>query len=537
MASTSTWEIHPDLAAALAAGQTFEEWLGDRCPVCSYARISRDLQRNDEKEIGVGRQHNNHCAPAADELGWAVVYQYTDNNIKASDPDITRPAFVQMVRDLRARRTEDGYPIKGVIAVEEERVVRLPEDYLRLYRALTVDEEGRLYYTDKKQLVDVYAEVEQTRGLMSSSMGETEVRKVKRRAKRSMRDRAGEGKNTGGPRRFGWLGKDARLGRKTNEVLDPTESKWLATCIDMADSGKAWNTIATWLISKAVPTVNGGAWSATGAKSMVLNPAWWGGRILNGELIRDPETGEPKIGGWEKLDPKSGYTYEKWKRIYDKARPADKLNGPRKKGAKRVRKHLGTGILRCGWVTDEDGETSLCLGRMVGRPPYGAHKWGNYVCNSTGCRRVSRRMDKIDAAITGIVVKTLEEQFSSLTPEEKTWHGQATLDSLVARRNELKDAYKGGAIDLGEYLEFKDHLDAQIKESQDDRSTFYEEQAAKNFLAGFSQHRWAEFDLKQKHTAIGTVLQAVIVHPIPKGRSRKAPFDPTLLEVVFKQPH
>ncbi|GGP72242.1 recombinase family protein [Streptomyces melanogenes] len=533
MATASTWEMHPELTKALAVGQTIEEWLDGRSPVCSYARISRDLQQ--VEQIGVTRQHSFHNDAAAGELGWAVVYRYTDNNITAADPDIPRPAFLQMVRDLRARQTEDGIPILGVIAVEEERVVRLPEDYLKLYRALTVDENGLLYYTDKRQLVDIHAEVEQTRGLMSSSMGETEVRKVKRRTKRSTADRAAEGKYTGGARRFGWLDEDQKTGRKRNEKLNPSEAPYLRKAIDMKRAKKGFNTIARWLIDENIPTVRGGQWSASTVAQMLTNPAWWGGRILNGEIVLDRKTGQPKIGLWENLG--DGYDFEAWDEICRMRWPEGKVAAKKIKGKRSARKHLSTGIARCGWVEEGQGAEEMCLHGMVGRPPHGNHKWGNYVCNSASCRRVSRRMDKVDKIVEGIVVGILEEQFSTITPDEKPWHGQGTLESLLLRRQELKDSYKEGAIDLSDYLEFKDSLDLQVKASEDDRESFLSEQASKNFLAGFTKARWDKFDLEQKGIAIETVLQAVIIHPIPKGRSRRAPFDPSLIEVVFKKTH
>ncbi|MFD9792313.1 recombinase family protein [Streptomyces sp. NPDC059070] len=533
MATTSIWEMHPELTEALAAGQTLEEWLDGRRPVCSYARISRDLQQ--VKQIGVARQHGYHSDRAAAKLGWAVVYRYTDNNITAADPDIQRPAFLQMVRDLRARQTEDGIPNYGVIAVEEERVVRLPEDYLKLYRALTVDENGLLYYTDKEQRVDVHAEVEQTRGLMSSSMGETEVRKGKRRAKRSTADRAAEGKFTGGARRFGWLDEDKKTGRKRNEKLDPIEAAYLRKAIDMKRAKKGFNTIARWLIAEGVPTVRGGKWCASTVAQMLTNPAWWGGRILNDELVLNPKTGQPTIGQWETLG--DGYGQEAWDEICRMRWPEGKVAAKKVKGKRSARKYLSTGIARCGWVAEGQGAEEMCLHGMVGRPPHGRHKWGNYVCNAASCRKVSRRMDKVDRVVEGIVVGILENQFSSLTPEEKAWHGQSTLESLLLRRQELKDKYKQGVLDLSDYLEFKDHLDIQVGESEADRDSFLSEQASKNFLAGFTKGRWDDFDLEQKKTAIETVLQAVIIHPIPEGRSRRAPFDPSLIEVVFKKTH
>ncbi|MCY0956379.1 recombinase family protein [Streptomyces sp. H27-H5] len=530
MAAHSQWEIHPSLAAALKEGLTFEEWLGGRVPVCSYARITKDRQQHGKEQIGVGRQHGHHCDPAAEKLGWAVVYRYTDNHITAADPDITRPAFVQMVRDLRARSVEAGYPIKGLIAVEDERVYRLPEDYLRLYRALTVDEEGCLYYTDKRQLVDVHAESEQTRGLVMASTGEGEVRRVKRRVTRNTRDRAIEGKSHGGPRRFGWLGKDIRFGRLSNEKLDPYEAPYLRAGIERRLAGQGWNTIATWYIKENVPTVSGAAaWTAIAVRGMLTNPAICGYRILNGELITDPITGQPVVGSWETVA-----TPEEWVRLWKSYNPNGEPGEKPAKKAKSLRKHVSSGILRCGWLK-EDGE--LCLHGMIGRKAHGRHLFGNYVCNGTDCRRVSRRMDKIDYIVEEIVIRTLEQQYAAAQPEEKQWYGLATLEKLRLRKQELKALLKSEALNMAEYIEFRDDIDAKISDSEQDQRHFLEEQAARNFLAGFTREKWGAFDIKQKGKAIETVLQAVIVHPYPEGRSRSAPFDPNLIEVVYRRPH
>lgn len=536
MASQSTWTLHPDLVQALKDGRSFEDWLDGRTPVGSYARITSDRERKgkgrgEAQQIGVGRQHANHADPAAESQGWAVVMRYSDNNLTAADPDVFRPAFNQMVRDLRARKVEEGYPICGLIAVEDERVYRLPEDYLRLYRALTVDEHGCLFYTDKKHLVDVHAESEQTRGLVMSSVGEQEVRRVKRRTIRNSKDRALEGKGHGGTRRFGWNAtvKDERgnVTKSCNETLDPAEAPYLRKAIDMKLSGKGWSTVAKWLAAERVPTVKGGQWTPQGVTVMLCNPAIFGGRMINGELLYD-QTGAPVIGGWETLA-----THDEWAKLFAMKYPERDPAKKRPKGVRTPRKHMCSSILRCGAVKEDD---DLCLHGMIGRPPHGAHKWGNYVCASPTCRKISRRMDKIDHVVSGIVIRVLENQFAAFTPEAREWHGEDTLTRLRADLTQLKDAYKAGTISLGDYIDFKDDKDAQIEESEKDRDAFYKEQAAKNFLAGFTREKWDGFDLQQRVKAIETVLQAVIIHPIPEGRSRRAPFDPNLIEVVFKKP-
>lgn len=101
----SYWAVHPSLVDALALGRDFEEWLAGRTPVVSYARVSRDAAGD---ERGVGRQHLNNDDAAA-RLGWAVVHRFTDNALTASDPRVERPAFLQMLRVIRAQQTEEDF--------------------------------------------------------------------------------------------------------------------------------------------------------------------------------------------------------------------------------------------------------------------------------------------------------------------------------------------------------------------------------------------------------------------------------------------
>ncbi|MBT2452663.1 recombinase family protein [Streptomyces sp. ISL-43] len=540
MKASSKWFIHPDLHQALADGRNFEEWLNGRTPCCSYARITND----NRDAAGVARQHRNNDEFAA-QIGCVIVYRYTDNHITAADPDIERPAFLRLVRDLRARRVEEGHPIRGVFVVEEERVVRLPEDYLKLHRALTVDKHGLYAVADTKTVLNVDSDAETLRGLLTSAMGEREVVRVKRRVKRNVRDLALEGRPTG-PRRFGWLGADVRTGRKVNEKLDPKECKVLRDAVELALLGKHWATIVTFLDDSGYLTLRGNKWATTPVQYMLTNPALCGYRMIHGELVTDPNTGEPVVGKWETV-----CTPEEWLKLVNRcsvwfnpggetasSRFREKVQREGKKDfreiAEATRRFFLANIARCGHV-DEAG--NMCLAKMKGNGPSGSNKQDRYRCGDPRCNKVSRRADFTDKAIEALVVKVLKDQFAAIQPAEKKWYGEETLKGLLAKRAEIKQNYKSGVFDLAEYLDFKDDNDRQITESQEDRNNFYAEQVSLNFLAGFSEEKWAGFDMRQRRKAATTVLRTVIVHPIPKGRPRSGEFDPDLLEPVFRTAH
>ncbi|MGW6950641.1 recombinase family protein [Streptomyces xanthophaeus] len=463
--SNPRWELGSDLAEALVKGIDFYQWLAGRIPVVSYARISRS------QPGAVERQHLNNLAEA-DRLGWAVVQLYTDDGLSAANSDVTRAAFELMVRDLLRRRTAEGFPISGVISVEEERLARRAGDYVCLLRALSVRKDGLLHLVDTGELVDIPAVL---RGLDAGlePRGQVESDRAGRRRRRSIRDRASEGRGSGGQRRFGWLGPDGAEQRPTNTVLDPYESRYLREAVDRALAGETWMSIADWLTAEGVPTVRGGRWTIPTVQAMLTNPAVCGYRMIDGVLVQDRETGESLVGEWQAIaspdewstlvarcdrwySPNSKRTGHKGQSA-SRGRNADSKSGGRERRVEyKPRKYLLSGFLRCGYSETED---STCGYKMGGHPPHGTNRQGSYRCSSSGCRKVGRRVDLLDLHIGAIVREGLE----------LTWQG------------------------------------------------------------------WESLSMGEKREAIATIIEAVVVHPLPKGRSRNAPFDPGLIEVIKKR--
>lgn len=154
------------------------------------ARISADRLKGDA--IGVSRQHRNNARNAALH-NCAVVVCYEDNNITAAKREIIRPAFLQMVKDItHGYEEETGIPLKGCVAVERERVWRLPRDFIALQDALVLNGTGTFIEdTNSLNLVDDDGTI--IAGLVTSGTGEAEVRKVQKRTRRNAKDRAEEG--------------------------------------------------------------------------------------------------------------------------------------------------------------------------------------------------------------------------------------------------------------------------------------------------------------------------------------------------------
>lgn len=528
MSPASYWAPHPSLADSLALGRDFDEWLVGRLPVASYARVSRDAAGDGQ---GVVRQHLNNDDAAA-SLGWAVVYRFTDNGVTASDPCVERAAFLHLLRALRARRTVEGFSVCGVIAVEEERLARLQDDYALLCRALTMDEDGCLYLVDAEQLVDVTAEMDDVHGRKAGEARQGESERTSRRRRRSVRDYAHEGRGSGGQRRFGWHGPDAAKGRSTNTVLDPYESMYLRSAIDMALAGTSWTAITDWLTEESVPTVRGSRWAVDTVQSMVTNPAICGYRIVSGELVRDRASGQPVVGGWQTVA-----TPEEWLKLVERcdrwhspdgARPTYKQAHAsrwtdlgtarsareRREQADLGRRYLLSGFLRCGYTGDGD---SICGCKMGGQPPRGTNKHPSYRCVAAKCRKVGRRTDLVDAHVEAVALRVLEERYRDTAPDESAFPAE---DQLVRLR-----AFERPT----------DLTRMQLRDLEEDRRSFHAQQADRNLLARFTRGRWNSYDIRQKRLALAAVVESVVVRPIPKDRTRNAPFDPALIEVTLKE--
>lgn len=333
--------VAPLLQAHLDGGGTVEEWLAGRTPLASMARISAD--QLDGEAIGVGRQHKNNTRNAA-KHGCAVVLHYEDNNITAAKREVVRPAFVQMVRDLtHGEEEETKIPVHGCISVERERVWRMPRDFVAFQDALIMNGTG-IHIEEQSKLDLVNDDGTIIAALAASGSSEAEVKRIRKRTTRNARDRAEEGKLYGGPRRFGWLGADKETGRPGNKFLNPEERPHVVDQFAMRYEGKSWRSITAEMNRRRVLTARGNKWSEQAVKTLVTNPALWGGRVLDGKLVVDEEAGAPITGAWETPEE---ITYEK--------RPTERAALPERTPAPLAKIHANT-------ATSQRGPVRVSLG-------------------------------------------------------------------------------------------------------------------------------------------------------------------------------
>ncbi|MFB7373648.1 recombinase family protein [Streptomyces sp. NPDC056222] len=308
---------------------------------------------------------------------------------------------------------------------------------------------------------------------------------------------------------------------------------YLRAAIDMALVGASWTAITDWLTEESVPTVRGSRWAVDTVQSMVTNPAICGYRIVAGELVRDRASGRPVVGAWQTVA-----TPEEWLKLVERC---DRWHSPhgkrptykqahlsrvmelgtarsareRREQADLGRKYLLSGFLHCGYPGDAG---SMCGCKMGGQPPRGTNRHPSYRCVAAKCRKVGRRADLVDARVEAVALRALEARYGGTEPDRSVFPAEEQLTKLRAAEDPT------------------DLTRMQLRDLEEDRTDFYARQEDRNLLARFTRERWTSYDIRQKRLALAAVVESVVIRPIPRNRTRNAPFDPGLIEVTLKEP-
>ncbi|MEV5136828.1 recombinase family protein [Streptomyces syringium] len=486
-------------------------------PVVAYARISADLAKDGH---GVEDQHRVNDETAA-MLGVKIVHYYTDNDLSAAKADLVRPDFEDMLKALKSGRLPDGQPVGGALVVADDRLVRRVGDYERFVDALTF-EDGRIY-ADAKGLKDLYNEDVESMGLFGVVISKAEVRKIRRRTRRSHRRRAEQGIPVGGKRPFGW--KSDKL------TLEPEEAAWLAKAAREVIAGKTLHSILKEWREAGVRTINGNEWASRSLKLALWNPRICGWRKHNGELVRDGK-GVPIVGLWEPV-----VTPKEWMAIdaLFSSRIGPNVMADGTVTDYRTPHYLLTGILRCG---KKRGDGQMCNSPL--RVSARTNLKGGYLyhCPSKemgGCGGTGRNGAKVDEYITEAVLSKLEERAVKAKGEASVWGGEEELSRLMIKQRKMLQAWQEDQLSDELFFPQNQKLEVRIKELRADRTRHALSQQRATEATVDVRERWNSdrFDMAQKRALIREVMHAVIVLPVGGGGRR--PFNPDLLVPKWRE--
>ena len=386
-----------------------------------YLRISSDPTG---QALGVARQRED-CETLCAARGWTPV-EYTDNDVSASSAK-KRPAYERMLADIRDGR------IGAVVAWDLDRLHRRP---VELERFMDLADAHRLALATVSGDVDLSTAQGRLTARLKGAVARHEVEHKSDRQKRAAQQKAARGEPQW-RNAFGYLRDGSRTPDPVTAPLVKQSYAAILSGGSISDIAREWNAAGAYGLT-------GKPWSASTVSLFLRKPRNAGLRSYDGEIIGK--------AAWPPLVDE-----ETWRAAHSV------LNAPgRAPGRKTVRKHLLTGVLRCGkpgcggylsgmWAMQPTGGKP---GRpKVGEKPRPSEQVAHsitYSCKQ--CRGVSIRAEHVEPLLYQLVsgrlampdaVDLLKAELHD-TAEAEALRGERA--TLLARLDEIADERADGLL-------------------------------------------------------------------------------------------
>jgi site-specific DNA recombinase len=332
----------------------------------------------------------------ADELGYEVAGEFTDNSISAYS-GARRPGYESMLEQIAS--------VQAVIVWHTDRLHRRPvelEHYVELHRR-----HGFLTHAVKGGELDLASHEGILNAGIMGQLARYESAHKSDRIKRAHRQAAEAGKWRGGGRPFGWDLSDGSL------TLNEAEAELIRAASYAVVGGKSLGSIISeWQAAGVQTTGRGKQWSYATLRQALMRPSNAGFSVLKGEIVGKALA--PAI-----------VSEDVWRAV------CSVLSDPaRRRSQTNKAVHLLAGIAQChcgefvrsGTVTYRDGS-----------------KHSVYRCPAKGRGHVAKRMAPVDQIINEMMVVLLNTRASNQKSTEKDTSEIASLKAEVVAKNQRLD--------------------------------------------------------------------------------------------------
>ena len=414
---------------------------GSTVRAACYCRISSDPR---DKRQGVTRQKED-TAVLCEVNGWAVTDFYVDNDVSATSGG-PRPEWSRLLDDVAAGKVD------AIVVWNQDRGWRKMADLESLRPVL--EPRGVLLATTNIGTIDFRNADDVFRAQVSTAMSEMEVAKMRVRQRRAARQRAEQGRPKW-RQAFGYLPytgtKEADTGhREPDPVTGPLVADAYRAVLagtSIADVCRQWN-------AEGHLGATGRPWTNTTLSAFLRNARNAGLRSHT-----DTATGRTEIVGpgmWPGLVDE-----QLWRSVQHVLNAPGRCTGP-----KAVRRHMLTGLVRCGRCAAEGVDARMSgqwvmrkTGGKPGRPRAGEVKEAHpgtlaysiaYSCKR--CRGCAIRSDQLEPIINEAVVQWLSDPEATdllRAPAADPAEAQRIADEravLHGRLNEVADERADGLL-------------------------------------------------------------------------------------------
>lgn len=431
-----------------------------------YARLSKDDQGT---ELGVDRQVREVTEQIIEPHGWRVRHVRIDNDLSATDPKVTRPAFEAL---LSTR------PVVPIVCWHIDRLVRVSRD---LERVIELDVNVHTLHAGHIDL-STPAGRAVARTVTAWSTYEGEIRNARQRAQQ--RQRAEAGRRWWSTRPFGFE-LDGTVRADEAAVLAQAYANVLSG-VTLAGVARAWN-------EAGVPRPKGeGRWTSQHVGNMLRAPR--NAAILTHNSV------EAGRGDWQPVVDVD--TYRATMRV---------LSDPGRRTGGGAISSLATGLLVCG----------VCGGPARGATWKGRGRTSEaiYQCATARCVRANKAW--LDLVLGEYVVNWLARPASAAVFEEDVTDVSELREEVTRLRERLealgedyaeglitREAMRSGSVRLSERLERAEGALAQVHASQ-----------PLSALRGATDVRsqWEEMPLDHRRATLKALVDRIVLNRRPSG--------------------
>lgn len=492
-----------------------------------YLRISQDREMDG---LAIDRQRED-CENLARFRRWEVVETYVDQSKSATDRSAIRPDYDRMVVDYSLGRFD------AIICYDLDRLTRQPrqlEDWidaaeLRGLALVTANGDADLS-TDGGRM---YARIK-------AAVARAEMERKSARQSAAQRQRAMQGRAPKGMRPLGYavdgevIPHEAEAVRAIYDLFTRIEHPESLRSLARALSGtemieglsplpKHTHTVS---VERAAarqqqgleprPIVEDGRWSPSTVLGILRNPRYAAlstytpkftqadgkrRRMWKAQILRD-DASEPIRGQWEQIVDDE--TWWKAQQVLDDTERVTNTSGSTK------RKHLGSGLYRCGYVNEDTGET--CGKKVTGAPR--GYKCAGHIVRSGAA---------IDDYVTTVIAKRLARKDARVMVEVADGGPHAAgIDSAIsdqrARILRAEADYDAEIIEARDLKRVRDAAEARIQELEAER-LMQSRAGALSPILGVDEpaaaFREASLDLRRQTV---DTLATITLLPQPRGR-------------------
>jgi DNA invertase Pin-like site-specific DNA recombinase len=407
-----------------------------------YCRISSDP---DDKREGVDRQKQDTTA-VCDIQKWTPAGFYIDNDRSASNGK-QRPEWDRLLTDITAGK------IDAIAAWDQDRGWRMMHELEDLRKFFTKLGRKIPLATTGQGAIDLYSPTGVLTAQIKTAVSEHEIAMMKVRMRRAAKQKAERGLPQW-KHAFGYL-----VGEHTPDCppkcksyhhqKDPKTAPLVEAAYKAILAGTKLKDIAAIFNDAGADGLNGKPWSETTVSLFLRAHRNAGLRSHNDEPVYG-EDGQPVRGTWPPLVEESTW----------KAAQA-KLTAPgRRPGPKTVKRHLLTGLLKCGNTelpekTKERLGRDWCGGHLGGNWQMQHHRGGpkahtiTYRCLT--CRGVAVRAEHIEPLIYGYIIDRLMRP-DAVDLLKTDIHDEAEAEAIRTELTTLYGEIEKIAIERGQRL-------------------------------------------------------------------------------------